>query len=138
MFRFDWLANGGEWCGWASNTNSQASSNAQLLSIFAVEYCLEFSIVDVMNMQSFMNKLNMMSISNINKHHQKDYKFLFLYYVIWWRHHHGTILFKLHVKWRCERIPPMKMFFHTYVSSSCIQNNILHWNRTFSWKTSLI
>ena len=49
----------------------QAREYAQLLSNFAMEHPLEFSILDVTNMQSFMDKLNKMSISNINKHHQK-------------------------------------------------------------------
>ena len=49
----------------------QAREYAQLLSNFAMEHPSEFSVVDVMNMQSFMDKLNKMSISNINKHHQK-------------------------------------------------------------------
>ena len=49
----------------------QAHEYAQLLSNFEVEYPLEFSIIDVMNMQSFINKLNKVSIPNINQHHQK-------------------------------------------------------------------
>ncbi len=49
----------------------QAHEYAQLLSIFLVQRPLEFSVVDVMNMQSFMDKFNKMLISNINKHHQK-------------------------------------------------------------------
>ena len=36
-----------------------------------MEQSLEFLVVNVNNMQSFMNKLNKMPISNINKHHQK-------------------------------------------------------------------
>jgi hypothetical protein len=36
----------------------QACEYAQLLSNFVVEYSLEFSIVNVMNMQLFMDKLN--------------------------------------------------------------------------------
>ena len=31
-----------------------------------------------------------------------------------------------------------QMFFHIFVSSLCIQNDILHWNRPFSWKTLTI
>jgi len=49
----------------------QAHEYARLLSHFEVEYPLEFSIVDVMNIQSFMNEFNKVSISNINQHHQK-------------------------------------------------------------------
>ena len=49
----------------------QAREYAQLLSNFEVEQPSEFSIIDVTNMQSFMDKLNKMSISNINKHYQK-------------------------------------------------------------------
>ena len=49
----------------------QVHEYAQLLSIFLVQRPLEFSVVDVMNMQSFMNKLNKMSIFGINKHHHK-------------------------------------------------------------------
>jgi hypothetical protein len=49
----------------------QPRGYAQLLSNFAVEHPLEFSLVDVMNMRSFIPKLNKLLISNINKHHQK-------------------------------------------------------------------
>jgi hypothetical protein len=35
---------------------------------FAMEHPSEFLAVDVTNMQPFMDKLNKMSISNINKH----------------------------------------------------------------------
>jgi hypothetical protein len=48
----------------------QACEYAQL-SNFAVDCPLEFSIVDVINMQYFMDKLNKKSIFNINKHHRK-------------------------------------------------------------------
>ena len=47
----------------------QAYEYAQLLSNFAVEHPLEFSVTDVMNMQSFMKELNKAQISHINKHH---------------------------------------------------------------------
>ena len=49
----------------------QAHEYAKLLSIFPLEHPLEFLIIGVMTMQSFMNKLNKTSISNISKHHQK-------------------------------------------------------------------
>jgi hypothetical protein len=39
-----------------------------LLSNFVVEHLLKFLVVDVMNMQSFIDKLKKMLISNINKH----------------------------------------------------------------------
>ena len=42
---------------------------AQLLSNFTIEHSSDFSNIDVMNMQSFINELNKMLISNINKHH---------------------------------------------------------------------
>lgn len=44
----------------------QAHECAQALSNFALESSLEFSIIDVLNMQSFMDKMNKMSIFNIN------------------------------------------------------------------------
>ena len=72
-FRFEWRANEGEWCEWATNTNSQASANMWICPItinFAVELSSEFSLVDVLNMKSFMDKLNKILISNVNKHHQ--------------------------------------------------------------------
>ena len=47
----------------------QACEYAQLLSNFVVEHPSEFSVIDVMNMQSFMNELSKMFISHINKHH---------------------------------------------------------------------
>jgi hypothetical protein len=56
----------------------QAYEYVQLLSNFIMEHPSEFSIVDLMNMDSFMDKLNKMSISNINKHHQKTIDFLLL------------------------------------------------------------
>ena len=56
----------------------QAREYAQLLSIFAMKHTLEFLVLGVMNMQSFKDELSKMSISNINKHHQKDHKFLHL------------------------------------------------------------
>ena len=49
----------------------QVCEYAQLLSNFAMEHPLEFSFLDVTNMQSFMNTLSKMSISNINECHQK-------------------------------------------------------------------
>ena len=49
----------------------QAREYAHLLSNFAVEHPLKLSVIDVMSIQSLMNELNKMSISNINKHHQK-------------------------------------------------------------------
>ena len=36
-----------------------------------MEQFSEFLVVDVMTMHAFMNELNKMSISNLNKHHQK-------------------------------------------------------------------
>ena len=42
---------------------------AQLLSNFAMKHYLEFLIAVVMNMHSFMDKLNKISNFNINKHH---------------------------------------------------------------------
>ena len=46
----------------------QAHEFAQLLLNLSILH--SFRVVDVMNLQSFMSKLNKMSISNINKHHQ--------------------------------------------------------------------
>ena len=62
------VPNGGEWCGWPSNTSSQAFSSPWVWPItIKIKHPLEFLVVDVMNMQSFMDKLNKMLISNINK-----------------------------------------------------------------------
>ena len=47
----------------------QACGYGQLLSNFAMEHLLKFLVVNVMNMQSFMDKLNKMPSSNINKRH---------------------------------------------------------------------
>ena len=47
----------------------QACKYVQLLSNFVMEHPVEFSIGNVMNMPLFMDILNKMSISNINKHH---------------------------------------------------------------------
>ena len=50
---------------------AENSEYAQLLSNLIVKHPLEISVVDVTNIQSFMDKLNKMSISNINKHSSK-------------------------------------------------------------------
>ena len=49
----------------------QAHEYAQLPSNFAMQHSSKFSIADIMNMQPFMDKSRKMSISNVNKHHQK-------------------------------------------------------------------
>ena len=46
---------------------SQAREYTQLLSNFVVEHPSEILVMVVTNMKSFMNKLNMMSMSNIKK-----------------------------------------------------------------------
>ena len=56
----------------------QAHEYAQLLSNLAVERASEFSVVDAMNMQSFMDALNKMSFSNINIPSLEDNRFLLL------------------------------------------------------------
>ena len=48
----------------------QARDYAQLLYNFVVEQSLEFPVLGVMSMQPFMDALNKISISNINKQHQ--------------------------------------------------------------------
>lgn len=45
----------------------QTLEYAQLLSKFAIEHPSELSILDLMNMHFFTNRLNKVSISNINK-----------------------------------------------------------------------
>ena len=57
----------------------QAHEYVQLLSNLALGHPLEFSVVDVMNMQSLMDKFNKMLISNINKHHHKTLYFVTSY-----------------------------------------------------------
>ena len=70
-FKFKRRANG-RWCVWLGNTNSQISLSPWLCRItIKSKHPLIFSIIDVMNMQSSMDKLNKMSNSNINKLHQK-------------------------------------------------------------------
>lgn len=49
----------------------QSHEYAQLLSNFAMEHSSKFLVVDVMSNQSFMNTMNKISISNMNKHQQK-------------------------------------------------------------------
>ena len=51
---------------------AQAREYAHLLSNFAMVHPSKISIVDVTSLQSFMNKLNKMLISNINKDHQRQ------------------------------------------------------------------
>jgi hypothetical protein len=46
-------------------------SLVQLLLNFVVENSLEFLVADVMKMQSFIEKLNKMSLANLNRHRQK-------------------------------------------------------------------
>jgi hypothetical protein len=87
-FRFEWTTNEGRMM-WMTSQHQivkppQARAYAQLLSNFRVQHSLEFSISNVMNIQPFMDKLNKMSISNVKR--QK-----ILTFVIWWRHHHGTV-----------------------------------------------
>ena len=48
----------------------QAHEYVQLLSNFAIDHSLEISNVDMMNMQSFTDELNMISKSNIKKHYR--------------------------------------------------------------------
>jgi hypothetical protein len=64
---------------------------------FCSGVCLEFSIVDVMNMQSFIIKSNKMSISNINKHYQKTINSYFR--IVWYNEDimMGLFPFKLHI-----------------------------------------
>ena len=71
-FKFEWRANGGEWCSWPTNTNSWASSSPRVCPItIKSKHPSEFSLVDVMNMQSFMDKLNKIPNANNNKHLQE-------------------------------------------------------------------
>lgn len=49
----------------------QTREYAQLLPKSSVEHSLVCLVVDVTNVQSLMDKLNKMLVSNINKHHQK-------------------------------------------------------------------
>ena len=73
-FIFEWRTHGEEWCGWPTNTSSQESSSPPVCPLninFVMEQFSEFLVVDVMTMHAFMNELNKMSISNLNKHHQK-------------------------------------------------------------------
>ena len=56
----------------------QAHEYAQLLSNLAMERALEYSVVDVINMQSFMGELNKMSFSNMNIPSLEVNKFLLL------------------------------------------------------------
>ena len=75
----------------------QAREFAQLLPYFAMKHPLEISIVDVMNMQYYMDKLKKVLISNINKHHWKtiDSYFLSVSYgvdIIM-----GLYIYKLHI-----------------------------------------
>jgi hypothetical protein len=81
-----WISHGVEKSIWVSNLNEEPEegndaddhpppivkfpqAHAQLLSNLCILH--RFLVINVMNMQSFMNKLNKMSISNINKHHQR-------------------------------------------------------------------
>ena len=50
----------------------QACVYAQILTNFAIKHPSKFSVFDVMNMQSFMDKSRKMFISNTNKHHHKS------------------------------------------------------------------
>ena len=102
-----------------------------------------FLIAKVINMNHFMDKLN--TIFNLNNHHKKT---IGSYFHIMW-HGEDIIMalylsiclhscFKLPIMYCCEDISLIRMFFHTYISSLCIQSNILHWSRPFSWKISIV
>ena len=98
----------------------QACDYAQLLWNFVAEQSSEFSIIDVTNMQSFMYELNEISISNINKHHQKTIdSYLIVCDMVKTSCWDYKKKFKLHIVWCREH----KIYFHTRVSSSCIQND---------------
>ena len=116
-------------------TFPQAHEYAQLLSNFAMEHLSRFSVIDVKNMQSVVNKLSKMSISNINKHHYKTINSYFC--SVWYGEDIITRLY-MFLMWHCEHISSMEMFFHTLVSSLCIHNDILHWNKSFPWETMTI
>ena len=44
----------------------------------------------------------------------------------------------LRIVLHCEHTFWIKMLFHTYVSSLCIQNTISQWNRQFFWKILIL
>jgi len=72
---FQWRANGGKWCGWPTNTNNQTSSSLWVCPT-TMKICSVASSLGVFSCRCdehaiFYDKLNKMSISNINKHHQK-------------------------------------------------------------------
>ena len=75
-----------------------------------------------------MDKLNKMSNSNINKHHQNiiDHTFVVCENIIM-----ELYFSKVHIVWHCEHISLVEMFFRTYSSLLYIQNDILYRNRPF-------
>ena len=135
-FKFEWRASGGEWCEWPANIKSQTSSSPSICPWpTKSKHPLEFSVVDVVNMQYFMNKLNNMSYSNmINKHHRKTIGSYFR--SVWYDEDiiMGTFL----GVWHCKHISLIKMLISYLCIFIVYTNDSLHWNKSFSSKTSIV
>ena len=103
-FRFGSRANGGEWYGWPTNTNSQASPSpwkCPMTIKFYREHPSEFMILDVMNIESFMDGLNKMSISNIIR---RQYVLAFVMCDVMKTSSWDSKFFKLHIVWHFEHM----------------------------------
>jgi hypothetical protein len=102
---------------------------------------LEFSIACVMSMQSFMDRLNKMSIFNIIKHHHNtiDFYFCNVWYseniiMRYFTHTHT----QSHNVWCCEHISSIQdvlSFLCTFVMYTIWHFKL---NRPFSWKISIV
>lgn len=102
-----------------------------------MEHFTNFPIINVINIQSFMNTMNKILVSNINKHHNKTINSYIRSVLIWWRHHHGTIL------WKSILCDVMRICFIIKCNFklcifNCLKNGILHHNTPISCKTSII
>lgn len=117
----------------------QAREYAQFLSNLAMEQSLKFLVVDVTNIQSFMNKLNKISISKINKHHQTTIN-----------SHSRNVWYDEDIAMGlCFCLPPCCVMLLAYffnwniISYLCIlivyyKIIILHWHKQLSWRTLII
>lgn len=121
----------GEWCWWPTDTNSQTSLSPWVCPI-ALEFCSRENFGDficryVAHVNLFFS-FSLMDTTRWQFQHQP--KTIGSYFCNVWYNEDiimGLYIYNLHSVWYCEHISSLQMFFHTYVASLWIQNDILHW-----------
>ena len=88
------------------------------------------------HMQSFMDKLNKVTIANINKHHQKTIILTFVVCAMVKRERilNSILCDVVNIFLQCKFSCIHTYYMHHYVYKC----DILHWNKTFSWKTPIV